>query len=504
VTEGSTAPTTPISRQLLTAARTRWRQLVAVAAALAIVVPLAWMWWDSRMPGSYSVMDMGYVDLGGGPDTMGLASGDPSDHAGMPGMTSVADLVEDADRPADVVAELTATQGQVTLESGRKVDGFMFNDSSPGPTIEATEGDLVEVRVHNEDVTDGISVHWHGVDVPNAEDGVAGVTQDATMPGEDRVYRFVVDDPGTYWYHSHQVSHEQVIRGLFGALVVRHRSAAEDADVLAVTHTYGGTRTLNGREGVVTEEVPAGQVARVRIVNTDNGAVQAWTSGQFRVLAVDAREVNEPTPVEGDRVSVPAGGRYDLEITTPARVHLGSTVLVLGEDPGAVPQPRTRLDMLSYGEPTALPFDPAEADRTFRYSMGRRPGFLDGKPGFWWSINGHLWPDVPMYVVDEGDVVVMEIENHSGEVHPMHLHGHHAVVLSRDGEQASGSPWWVDSLDVDNGETMTVAFVADNPGIWMDHCHNLKHAAEGLVAHLMYSGVTTPFRLGDDSGNEPE
>ena len=93
-----------------------------------------------------------------------------------------------------------------------------------------------------------------------------------------------------------------------------------------------------------------------------------------------------------------------------------------------MPQPREKLDMLSYGEPAALPFDPAEADRTFRYSMGRRPGFVDGKPGFWWSINGHLWPDVPMYLVDEGDVVVMEIENHSGEVHPMHLHGHHAVV----------------------------------------------------------------------------
>jgi FtsP/CotA-like multicopper oxidase with cupredoxin domain len=487
---------------LLDAARMRWRQLVAVAAALAIVVPLAWMWWDSRMPGSYSVMDMGYVDLGGGPDTMGLASGHHT--AGMPGMVSVPDLVEDTDRPADVVVELTAREGRVTLESGREVDGFSFNGSSPGPLIEATEGDLLEVRVHNENVADGVSVHWHGVDVPNAEDGVAGVTQDAIREGEDHVYRFVVGDPGTYWYHSHQVSHTQVLRGLFGPLVVKHRDTAEDADVLAVTHTYSGTRTLNGQEGVVTEDVPDGQVARVRIVNTDNGAVQAWTSGSYRVLAVDARDVNGPGTVEGQRVSVPAGGRYDLEVTSPARVHIGSTVLVLGQDPGAVSQPREKLDMLSYGERAALPFDPADADRTFRYSMGRRPGFVDGKPGFWWSINGHLWPDVPMYVVDEGDLVVMEIENHSGEVHPMHLHGHHAVVLSRDGEAATGSPWWVDSLDVEDDETMTIAFVADNPGVWMDHCHNLKHAAQGLVAHLMYSHVTDPYRLGDDSGNEPE
>ena len=136
--------------------------------------------------------------------------------------------------------------------------------------------------------------------------------------------------------------------------------------------------------------------------------------------------------------------------------------------------------------------------------MGRRPGFVDGKPGMWWSINGHLWPDVPMYLVDEGDVVLFRIENHSGEVHPMHLHGHHAVVISRDGEPATGSPWWVDSVDVENDETVEIAFVADNPGIWMDHCHNLKHAAQGLVAHLMYSGVTDPYRLGGDSGNEPE
>ena len=109
-----------------------------------------------------------------------------------------------------------------------------------------------------------------------------------------------------------------------------------------------------------------------------------------------------------------------------------------------------------------------------------------------------------MFVVDEGDVVVMRIENHSRAVHPMHLHGHHAVVLSRNGEKATGSPWWVDSLEVANGDSYDIAFVADNPGIWMDHCHNLPHAAQGLVAHLMYNGLSTPFRVGGHADNEPE
>ena len=100
--------------------------------------------------------------------------------------------------------------------------------------------------------------------------------------------------------------------------------------------------------------------------------------------------------------------------------------------------------------------------------------------------------------------MVFRIENDSGETHPMHLHGHHAVVLSRDGEPATGSPWWVDSLEVGEGETFEIAFLADNPGLWMDHCHNLPHAAEGLVAHLMYDGVTSSYRVGGDAGNEPE
>jgi len=129
---------------------------------------------------------------------------------------------------------------------------------------------------------------------------------------------------------------------------------------------------------------------------------------------------------------------------------------------------------------------------------------VKGRPGLLWSINGHLYPNVPMYVVREGDVAIMRIDNHSGDVHPMHLHGHHAVVLARNGIAATGSPWRVDSLNVGDKETFEIAFVANNPGVWMDHCHNLKHAAEGMVAHLMYEGVSTPFRIGGAADNQPE
>jgi len=166
--------------------------------------------------------------------------------------------------------------------------------------------------------------------------------------------------------------------------------------------------------------------------------------------------------------------------------------------------PAEFLDLLSYGASAPLGFESGSPDRSFAYDIARAPGFLDGSPGLWWTIDERMGDDVPMHMVAEGDVVTMRITNASGEGHPMHLHGHHVVVLARDGVPASGSPWWVDSLEVGHGERYDVAFVADNPGVWMDHCHNLPHAAEGLMTHVMYEGVTTPFLLARASGNEPE
>jgi FtsP/CotA-like multicopper oxidase with cupredoxin domain len=210
-------------------------------------------------------------------------------------------------------------------------------------------------------------------------------------------------------------------------------------------------------------------------------------------------------------VNIPAGGRVDLGFVVPpdgVRVQFSSgAAMTFGSDPtgGTAPrQPRDVVDLLSYGEPGELGFDPDAPDRRFDYRIGRRPGFLDGRPGMWWTINGHMFPEVPMFMVEEGDVVVFEIENKSSAPHPMHLHGHHAVVLSRDGKDATGSPWWVDSLEVKVGESYEIALVADNPGIWMDHCHNLPHAAQGLIAHMMYGGITSSFKIGDDADNEPE
>ncbi|MGH8970085.1 MAG: multicopper oxidase family protein [Actinomycetes bacterium] len=494
-----------------------------------MLAPLGYFWQASRVPAQYSVMGMGYADFGGGP-AVGSHAGHGEGHADhgwdgpppQPGDTSVADLTGPRGSAPDVAVTLTARRQRFDLASGEQVDGYTLNGSSPGPEIRVRQGDLVEVTLVNKDVPDGATLHWHGVDVPNAEDGVAGVTQDAVPAGGRHVYRFVAEDAGTYWYHSHQVSHEQVKGGLFGTLVVEPAEAASDAptvttDIVAAFHSYSGKRTLAGRTGVQTLPADAGERVRIRVVNTDDGPLRSWVSGSpFRVTAVDGRYVQSPTDVRDRLLLVPAGGRFDVEATVPrdgSAVRLdvgGRTAMLVGPDgarAAASKEPKKQLDLLTYGAPAALPFDPEQADRRFDFRIGRRPGFVDGRPGFWWSINGKLFPDIPMFIVAEGDVVRMTISNGSGDVHPMHLHGHHAVVLSRDGVEATGSPWWVDSLNVEDGETFEVAFVADNPGVWMDHCHNLDHAAEGLVAHLAYAGVSEPYRVGHhvgDAANEPE
>ncbi|TCC41137.1 multicopper oxidase family protein [Kribbella speibonae] len=470
------------------------RVLIGIVATIAILAPLGFFWQRSLVPNDLSPMAMGYADYGGGPVS-------PHAHHG----TDVSQLTGPADRKPAVEVELVARTERFEIPGRGSIDGYTLNHTSPGPRIVARQGDLVQVTLRNENVADGITLHWHGVDVPNAEDGVAGVTQDAVPPGKSYVYRFVAKDAGTYWYHSHQVSHEQVQKGLYGVLIVQPTAT----DVVAAVHTYDKVRTVNGEYGERRVKAP-GPLTRLRLINADNGPMPIWVDGaSYKVVAVDGTDVNAPTEVSGNAVLVTAGGRVDLEIPTTKAVRIGlgggPTTLVIGDgDAPAGTEPRDRVDLLTYGAPKPLGFDPAKATRVFRYDIGRQIGFFDGKPGLWWTINGHQYPDVPMFVVSEGDIVRMTIKNSSGQVHPMHLHGHHVVVLSRDGVRATGSPWWTDSLNVEDKETYEVAFVADNPGIWMDHCHNLPHAAQGLVTHLMYTGVTTNHHLGGDPNNQPE
>jgi len=297
-------------------------------------------------------------------------------------------------------------------------------------------------------------------------------------------------------------------------IVIEPREEPAGLDLALAVHTFDGVPTINGSDELVRRAVSPGTAVRLRLINTDSfGQRLALGGSTFRVVAIDGTDLTGPDPIANQTLPLAAGGRIDVAFTMPAspvRLSLekSDVGLALSSNGIATPPagPGARdFDPLSYGHAAPTPFDAkSNYDRHFSLTVSRKLGFFDGRPGRQWALNGGIYPDVPMFVVEDGDLVEMTITNDTNVVHPMHLHGHHVLVLSRDGVPASGSPWWSDTLNVLQGESYVVAFRADNPGIWMDHCHNLPHATKGLTMHLAYAGVTTPFLVGAEHDNAPE
>ncbi|WP_433326914.1 multicopper oxidase family protein [Spirillospora sp. CA-294931] len=498
--------------------------LRAVGALIAVSVAVAgcsvWSADSSKLPERHSASSHGGYDLGGGPSVPGMATGHrhaaPSNASGP----SVDSLTEkDLSGPVRRFT-LTARTARIRLDSGRTIDAWTFNGTSPGPELRVRQNDLVEVTLANSDIKAGVTLHWHGYDVPNAADGAAGVTQNAVAPGQRMTYRFRAKDAGTYWYHSHQQSAEQVQRGLFGALVVEP-APVKGADITVLYREWaadavaGGARVFGASDGVRRQRVAPGTPVRLRLVNTANDPVDLTLAGSaYRVAAIDGGELNGPGEIRGKTLPTAGGGRYDLTFTMPARpvelrpVVPGGPALVLSPDgQGRAPAEAANgvFDPASYGTPTATPFGPrTRYDRHFTLNMDSSFGFFDGRPAMRYRINGRVFPHIPNMLVREGETIKMTFVNRSYDHHPMHLHGHHVQVLTRDGRPITGSPWLADSLNVAPGETYEVAFKADNPGLWMDHCHNLFHAKVGMMLHLSYAGVTTPYESGAATPNQPE
>ena len=444
---------------------------------------------DSLMPEMYSIHDMGVPVYGGG-----------SRH--YSGSTRSVARLRGPDGPADVTMTLRTAFEKVNV-AGRRQLVYTVNGTSPGPTVYAEQGDVVKVTLKNRNIAAGTSIHWHGIDVPNGEDGVAGVTQNAVLRGDQHVYRFRARDAGTYWYHSHQYSERQVTQGLIGAVVITPRGAPTPppaaADVTAVVHSYRGRNTINGRTG---ERAVSGDVGnrRIRFVNTNQTVMRVASSAPYKVVAIDGVNVNGPTTVgAGTSVEVPAAGRVDIVLdgtASSARVGVlnGPSLVFGGGSPPALSASQN-LDLLKYGAPDPSVSTPTP-DRRFDYVLGQKAGYLDGRYGTWFSINGALIPHVPMFMVKPDETVRVRFKNNTSIDHPMHLHGQHMLVLNRNGAPSTGSPWWVDTLEIHPGEEFTVQVTTDNPGDWMFHCHILSHASAGLMTHMSYLNVRNPFRIG--------
>lgn len=438
------------------------------------------------------------------------AAGGTHDHSPSGTPMSCASLVAGETSGPTRTFELTASRKTLKPEGGKTVEAWTFNGSSPGPELRVTEGDRVVVTLRNRDIADGVTLHWHGIKVPCSQDGVAGVTQDAVLPGEEFTYEFVAEEPGTYWYHSHQMSSIQAKKGLMGSLIVEPKmksgTIGADAEATAFFQRLDSSLLLNGSARGFNVPAKGGDEVRLRITNADNETMKFAVDGApFQVAAMDGHDLHEPGWLEGAIVPIGAGQRYDLLVRLPdaGKVVVRSpSAEGLSITLGSGPEPERSeggepFSFLDYGTP--LPEDPereAEPDRRYELKLGQSL-FVN-------TINGRSFHEIPPLTAKAGEKLLVAISNEGGGDHPFHIHGHTFRVLSKNGVPLGGSPVVLDTLLTHKGDVYEVLVNADNPGLWMMHCHNLGHASMGMSMMLNYEGLTTPYRVGTKSGNLPD
>jgi len=214
------------------------------------------------------------------------------------------------------VFDLTASEIQWEVEPGKHVKAWAYNGQVPGPQIRVREGDRVRIVLKNE-LPESTVIHFHGVEVPNDQDGVPYITQPPIKPGETYAYEFTVPNSGSHMYHSHHNAAIQVMLGLLGAFIVEPKrpSKLEQADVDYVMILNDGPHgyTLNGKAFPATEPVVAtrGQRLRIRFMNEGMMIHPMHLHGMhMTVIAKDGWD--QPAPWKCDTLNVAPGERWDV------------------------------------------------------------------------------------------------------------------------------------------------------------------------------------------------
>ena len=211
------------------------------------------------------------------------------------------------------VFDLSVDQVQWEVAPGQVVTALGYNGTVPGPQIRVHRGDRVRIRVTN-NATLPTTVHFHGLTVPNRADGVPFITQEPIMPGETYVYQFTVkDQPGTYMYHSHFDSAEQVGRGLYGAFIVEPRHEAWDEEYTEILADGPLGYTIDGKGWPATAPLTAhlGDRVLIRLLNAGQMLHPMHLHGyHFTVVAQDGFALQQP--YKADTLVVAPGERFDV------------------------------------------------------------------------------------------------------------------------------------------------------------------------------------------------
>lgn len=424
-------------------------------------------------------------------------------------------------RPENVAThdyELIAAPVDMELVPGHVTPAWGYGGQAPGVELRCRQGERLRVRFINK-LEQQSTIHWHGIRLPLAMDGVPYVSQAPVLPGEYFDYDFICPDAGSYWYHPHTTSSEQLGRGLVGPLIVEEREPTgfrhERTLSLKTWHvdeqgaftpfsvpreaaregTRGRLTTING-EPNPTLELPAGQVVRLRLINLDNTVTYRLNlpGGEARIYALDGNPV-QPRPL-GKEYWLGPGMRIDLALKVPA----AGQELSLRNGPLRLATLKGSANNEAPGDwPPALPANPVvEPDlakaETLRFNFEWAAALAspaDEAAGRYkyWQINGQAWDindktcaDRPIATLKLGGHYIFVLRNMAQYQHPIHLHGMSFKVLDSDRKRII--PYFTDTYLLGKNETARIAFVADNPGVWMFHCHVIDHMETGLMAAI--------------------
>jgi len=390
---------------------------------------------------------------------------------------------------------------------------WSYNGQIPGPVIQGKEGTTLVINFSNK-LKEPSSIHWHGLRIDNAMDGVPGVTQDPVGPGENFIYRLKLEDAGTFWYHPHFNSSEQLERGLKGVFIVEEAVKQpwsremvwlmddwflqKDGNIYPQFNTgrdlmhdgrWGNVPTINGKFRPEYTVSP-GERIRLRLINGANARIfSPHIEGlSADIIAVDGKPVTQIFPL--NRFVLSPGNRIDLDIMIPQQA--GGKTYSIEDRFTRKPFPLASiivkhvepLNPPEFTPPTEANFIPSQMFETVQVAKTWDLNAIrGGKYGIGWTMNMKLWPDADKADYPLGVPRKIVFKNSSSRLHPMHIHGVFFRVLERNGQKAV-EQFTRDTVLVGPRESVTIGFVPEHPGIWLTHCHIQSHAEAGMMTTI--------------------
>jgi FtsP/CotA-like multicopper oxidase with cupredoxin domain len=263
--------------------------------------------------------------------------------APLPAVEGLTELIDHNPDPRVVEVELEARSSEAEFREGVRTRVWAYEGVVPGPLLHAREGDRVIVHVRNALPVPHI-IHWHGLRISDAMDGSPRLLRPFAAGASFR-YEFVVPEAGTFWYHAHSQSIEQIERGLYGAIVVHERTPprfdrerifvlddvkldneGQIAPFLTTGPDIGRGRTgnvllVNGSARPLAGTIAQGALERWRIINAANARTMyiRVRGGSALVIGTDGGLL--PTPYEFSELEIAPGQRYELAVRADAPAH---------------------------------------------------------------------------------------------------------------------------------------------------------------------------------------